>query len=228
MKLIDKQYIKTPFFGSPQMTNWLRKSKNELVNHKRVERLMRQMGLKAVCPGPHTSRRHPQHKKYPYLLKGLDIAHPDQVWASDITYIPMKRGFLYLVAILDLYSRYVLSWRLSNTLDTQFCIDCLEEALKISIPAIFNSDQGIQYTSQVLTKLLQDKGIKISMTAKGRCFDNILVERLWRSLKYEEVYLQDYIDGKEAYQGITNYFKFHNHERPHKAHDGFSPVQVYV
>lgn len=228
MRLIDEQYMRTPFFGSPQMTNWLKNQKNENVNHKRIERLMRQMGLKAVCPGPHTSRKHSEHKVYPYLLKNVEITYPDQVWASDITYIPMKQGFLYLVAIIDCFSRYVLSWRLSNTLDTGFVVQALEEALKRSIPYIFNSDQGVQYTSEIITNILKDMNINISMSAKGRCFDNILIERLWRSLKYEEVYLKEYIDGQDAYKNIHNYFKFHNFERPHKANFGVTPYNTYI
>ena len=227
MRIIDEQYLRTPFFGSPQMTRWLREQKGELINHKRVERLMRQMGLVALNPGPHTSRKHPQHKVYPYLLRGLAINHPDQVWASDITYIPMYRGFFYLVVIMDWYSRYVLSWSLSNTLDPGFCLDALDNGFQISIPIIFNSDQGVQYTSDAFVQRLKNKDIAISMAAKGRCFDNILVERFWRSLKYEEVYLNEYTDGKEAYQGISNYLQFHNQEKPHQIHNGKTPEIVY-
>lgn len=227
MRLIDERYTRTPFYGSPQMTRWLRNQKGELVNHKRVERLMRQMGLMALSPGPHTSRKHLKHKTYPYLLRGLVIEQADQVWASDITYIRMQRGFLYLVAIMDWFSRYVLSWCLSNTLDTRFCLDALEAGLQISTPGIFNTDQGVQFTSEAFTRRLEDESVAISMAGKGRCFDNILVERLWRSLKYEEVYLNDYTQVREADQGIGAYFRFHNKERPHEALDGLTPEQVY-
>ena len=227
MRLIDEQYTRAPFFGSPQMTRWLRNQKGELVNHKRVERLMRQMGLMALSPGPHTSRKHPQNTVYPYLLRNLIIDHPDQVWASDITYIRMQRGFLYLVAIMDLFSRYVLSWCLSNTLDTRFCLDALETGLQLSTPGIFNSDQGVQFTSEAFTDRLKDRDVAISMASRGRCFDNIFVERLWRSLKYEEVYLKDYTCGREANNGIGAYFRFHNQERPHGALEGLTPEDLY-
>lgn len=228
MRLIDEQYMKTPFYGSPQMTRWLKGQRGEPVNHKRVERLMNKMGLMALSPGPHTSRKHPQHKFYPYLLRGLVIDRPNQVWASDITYIRMQRGFLYLVAIMDLFSRYVISWFLSNTLDSRFCLDALEAGLQFGIPDIFNSDQGVQFTSESFIKRLQDRNIDISMTHKGRCFDNILVERLWRSLKYEEVYLKDYQNGSEAAQGIGSYMHFHNTERPHSSLSGRTPEQLYL
>lgn len=228
MKLIDKQYIRTPFYGVPQMTNWLRKQQNEKVNHKRIERLMQQMGLKATCPGPHTSHKHPEHPIYPYLLKDLDIKYPNQVWASDITYIPMKRGFLYLVAIMDCFSRYVLSWNLSNTLDASFVVQALEEALRFSIPYIFHSDQGVQYTSEIMIKLLKHQNINISMSSKGRCFDNILIERLWRTLKYKEVYLKEYVNGQDAYKSIDKYFKFYNNKRIHTSNYGVTPCQAYI
>lgn len=209
------------------MTRWLKEQKGEPVNHKRVERLMSKMGLMALSPGPHTSRKHSQHKVYPYLLRGLVIDRPNQVWSSDITYIPMQRGFLYLVAIMDLFSRYVISWFLSNTLDSRFCLDALEYGLQFGIPEIFNSDQGVQFTNESFTKRLQDCNINISMTHTGRCFDNILVERLWRSLKYEEVYLKEYQNGSEAAQGIASYMHFHNTERPHSSLSGKTPEQLY-
>ena len=227
MRLIDEQYTRTPFFGSPQMTRWLKRQKGEPVNHKRVERLMRQMGLMALSPGPHTSRRNPRHKVYPYLLNGIVIDRPDQVWATDITYIRMQRGFLYLVAIMDLYSRYILSWRLSNTLDTHFCLEALEMALGISTPVIFNADQGVQFTSDAFTNRLESEGIAISMAGRGRCFDNILVERLWRTLKYEEIHLHDYNGGHEAEQGIARYIHFYHLERPHGSLGGNTPEQEY-
>ena len=227
MRLIDEQYIRTPFYGSPRMTWWLREHKGELVNHKRVSRLMRQMGLMALSPGPHTSRKSKEHEVYPYLLRGLVIDRPDQVWASDITYIRMQRGFLYLVAIMDLFSRYVLSWCLSNTLDTRFCLDALERGLQVGTPGIFNNDQGIQFTSERFTDRLKKDDIRISMAGRGRCFDNILVERLWRSLKYEEVYVNDYSGGREAHQGISGYFRFYNQERPHQSLGRRTPEQMY-
>ena len=227
MRLIDEQYIRTPFYGSPRMTWWLREHIGELVNHKRVSRLMRQMGLMALSPGPHTSRKAKEHGVYPYLLRGLVIDRPDQVWASDITYIRMQRGFLYLVAIMDLFSRYVLSWCLSNTLDTRFCLDALERGLQVGTPGIFNNDQGIQFTSERFTDRLKKDDIRISMAGRGRCFDNILVERLWRSLKYEEVYVNDYSGGREAHQGISGYFRFYNQERPHQSLGRRTPEQMY-
>ena len=227
MRLIDEQYTRTPFYGSPKMTQWLRGQKGETVNHKRVERLMRQMGLMALSPGPHTSRRRQKHRIYPYLLNRIEIVRPDQVWATDITYIRMQRGFLYLVAVMDLFSRYVLSWCLSNTLDTRFCLEALEMALGISVPDIFNADQGVQFTSEAFTDRLKDEDIAISMAGRGRCFDNILIERLWRTLKYEEIYLNEYTGGREAEQKITRYFLFYHRERPHQSLDGKTPEQLY-
>jgi putative transposase len=227
MRLIDEQYTRTPFYGSPKMTQWLRRQKGEMVNHKRVERLMRQMGLMALSPGPHTRRKRQKHRVYPYLLNGLDIVRPDQVWATDITYIRMQRGFLYLVAIMDLFSRYVLSWCLSNTLDTRFCLEALEMALGTSIPDIFNADQGVQFTSEAFTDRLENAGVTISMAGRGRCFDNILVERLWRTLKYEEIYLNDYTGGREAEQGIARYFRFYHQERPHQSLGNKTPKELY-
>jgi len=227
MRLIDEQYTRTPFYGSPKMTQWLREQKGERVNHKRVERLMRQMGLMALSPGPHTSRKREKHRIYPYLLNGLEIVRPDQVWATDITYIRMQRGFLYLVAIMDLFSRYVLSWCLSNTLDTRFCLEALDMALGISVPDILNADQGVQFTSEAFTDRLKNEGIAISMAGRGRCFDNILVERLWRTLKYEEIFLNDYTGGRETEQGIAKYFLFYHRERPHQSLGGKTPEQLY-
>lgn len=227
MRLIDKQYTETPFFGSPKMTEWLRRRKGLKVNHKRVERLMRLMGLAAIGPGPRTTQKHPDHPVYPYLLRDLEIVRPNQVWSTDITYIPLTYGFLYLVAIMDWFSRFVLSWRLSNTLEAGFCVEALEEALGIGQPEIFNSDQGAQFTSQEFTGVLEQRGICISMDGRGRAVDNIFVERLWRSVKYEEVYLKDYGDGKEAFEGLGAYFGFYNEERPHQALDYRTPAEVH-
>ena len=191
MNLIDEQYTKTPFYGSPKMTAWLRRS-GHLINIKRVKRLMRKMGIMAIYPGKNISKRNQQHKIYSYLLKGLDITRSNQVWATDITYIRLKKGFVYLVAIIDLHSRYVLSWRLSNTLDSHFCTEALKEALaKYGKPEIFNSDQGCQFTGEDFTKILLSHEVKISMDSKGRALDNIFVERLWRSVKYENIYLHN-------------------------------------
>jgi putative transposase len=226
MRLIDEQYTRTPFFGSPKMTRWLRGQGYE-INHKRVERLMRVMGLAAIAPGPHTSRKHPEHPVYPYLLRGLEIVRPNQVWSTDITYIPMASGFLYLVAIMDWFSRFVLSWRLSNTMDVAFCLEALEEALGLGCPEIFNSDQGAQFTSLEFTGLLAQQGIQISMDGRRRAVDNIFIERLWRSVKYEEVYLKDYQDGIEAFAGLGGYFRFYNGERPHQALDYRTPGEVH-
>ena len=227
MKLIDRQYLATPFYGARKIAAWL-KSQGQRVNRKRVRRLMRVMGLKAIYRRPRTSQPAAGHKIYPYLLSGLKITRPNQVWAADITYIPMARGFLYLVAIIDWYSRYVLSWRLSNTLDAGFCIEALKEALKKGRPEIFNTDQGAQFTCEAFTGLLQQHGVGISMDGKGRYSDNLFIERLWRTVKYEEVYLKAYQDGKEAKVGIGNYFRFYNTERPHQALGYRTPAEVFT
>jgi putative transposase len=226
MKLIDRQYLATPFYGARKIAACL-KSQGHLVNRKHVRRLMRVMGIKAIYRRPRTSKPAPGHKIYPYLLDGLEITRPNQVWAADITYIPMARGFLYLVAIIDWYSRYVLSWRLSNTLDAGFCVEALEEALKNGKPDIFNTDQGAQFTSEAFTGLLQQHGVKISMDGKGSYKDNLFIERLWRSVKYEEVYLKAYQDAREARIGLGNYFRFYNTERPHQTHGYRTPAEVY-
>ena len=227
MKLIDRQYLATPFYGARKIAAWL-KSQGHQVNRKRVRRLMQLMGLKAIYRHPKTSKPAPGHKIYPYLLGDMKITRPNQVWAADITYIPMARGFLYLVAIIDWYSRYVLSWRLSNTLDAGFCVDALEEALKKGKPEIFNTDQGAQFTSEAFTGLLKQHGVRISMDGKGSYNDNLFIERLWRSVKYEEVYLKAYQDGKEAKVGISNYFRFYNTERPHQALGYRTPAEVFT
>jgi len=223
---IDCQYTATPFYGVPRMTAWLRRE-GWPVNPKRVRRLMRQMGLEAIYPKKGLSVPNRAHPVYPYLLRNLTIDRPDQVWASDITYIRLHSGFAYLTAILDWFSRYVLAWELSNTLDAAFCVSALEQALAISQPEIFNTDQGPQYTSEAFTDVLEAAGIRISMDGRGRVFDNIFVERLWRTVKYEEVYLKDYSGVTEALESLGRYFRFYNHERPHQALGWSTPAQVY-
>jgi putative transposase len=214
---IDEIHLQRPFFGSRNITHRLR-AEGHAVNRKRVQRLMRIMGLESLAPKPNTSRSHPEHPVYPYLLRGLEISRVNHVWATDITYIPLAHGFFYLVAVMDWCSRRVLSWRLSNTLDSTFCVEALEDALeRFGTPEIFNTDQGAQFTSDAFTQVLRNRGVKISMDGKGRCIDNVFVERLWRSLKYEEVYLHAYENGREAKDGIGRYFTFYNEERPHQA-----------
>jgi putative transposase len=226
MRLIDRQYLSTPFYGARRMTVWLRKA-GYGVNRKRIRRLMRVMGLSAIYRRPRTSKPAAGHKIHPYLLRGLEITRPNQVWAADITYIPMARGFLYLVVIMDWYSRYVLSWRLSNTLDADFCLEALQEALQKGRPDIFNTDQGAQFTGEEFTGLLEREGVKISMDGKGSYSDNLFIERLWRTVKYEEVYLKAYRDGREARAGIGEYFRFYNTQRPHQALGYRTPAEVY-
>ena len=226
MGLIDRQYLQTPFYGSRKMTACLRRQGHQ-VNRKRVQRLMRRMGIEAIYRRPNTSRRDSGHKVYPYLLRGLQIDKVNQVWATDITYIPMARGFMYLVCIMDWHSRYVLSWRLSNTLEADFCVDALEEALSSVVPGIFNTDQGSQFTSEAFTSVLSNRGVQISMDSAGSYMDNVFVERLWRSVKYEEVYLKVYESVAEARAGIGAYLNFYNNERPHQALDYRTPAQVF-
>jgi putative transposase len=227
MRRIDELHLKYPFYGSRKLSDVLRKEGRE-ANRKRIQRLMRLMGIEAMVPKPRTSEPHPEHVVYPYLLRGLTISRVNHVWATDITYIPMKAGFLYLVAIMDWYSRRVLSWRLSNTLDSSFCVDALEEALaRFGPPELFNTDQGAQFTADAFTKPLRDRSIAISMDGKGRCLDNVFVERLWRSLKYEEVYLHAYDNGVEARAGIGRYLDFYNDERPHQALGYQTPAAFY-
>jgi len=225
MALIDRQYLRTPFYGSRRMTAWLR-TKGHAVNRKRVQRLMQRMGLAAIYQRPRTSRLAPGHRIYPYLLRGLAIERVHQVWAADITYIPMAHGFLYLVAVMDWVSRYVLSWRLSNLLEASFCIEALEEALLRGRPEIFNTDQGSQFTDDDFTAVLRAHGVAISMDGRGRFADNIFVERLWRSLKYEEVYLNAYENVAQARRGIAAYFEFYNHQRLHQALGYRAPRQL--
>ena len=226
MLLIDEQYTKTPFYGIRRMTAWLR-GQGQAVNHKRVSRLMRLMGIEAIYPKRRLSLADLRHKKFPYLLKGLTIDRADQVWASDITYVRMRHGFIYLVAILDWFSRYVVSWAVSITLDAEFCIEALRDALSVSKPEIFNSDQGCQFTSTSFIGVLEAAGIAISMDGRGRAFDNIFVERLWRSVKYEEVYLREYNSVREAVRSLGRYFRFYNQERPHQSLGYKTPYQVY-
>ncbi len=225
MALLDRQYLRTPFYGSRRMTAWLQ-TQGHAVNRKRVQRLMQRMGLAAIYQRPRTSRPAPAHRIYPYLLRGLRIERVHQVWAADITYIPMARGFLYLVAVMDWVSRYVLAWRLSNLLDASFCIEALEEALRQGRPEIFNTDQGSQFTGDGFTGVLRGHGVAISMDGRGRYADNIFVERLWRSVKYEEVYLKAYDNVAQARQGIAAYFEFYNHQRLHQALGYRTPRQL--
>jgi putative transposase len=226
MRRIDEQYLKTPFFGSRRMAIVLA-SEGEEVNRKRSQRLMGLMGLEAIHPGPRTTARDPDHKVYPYLLRGVKIERRDQVWSSDITYIPMHQGFMYLTAVIDWYSRYVLSWSLSNSLDGRFCLEALEEALRGGKPEIFNTDQGVQYTARSFTGRLESAGVLVSMDGRGRALDNVFVERLWRSLKYEEVYLKDYRSVAELVSGLTSWFRFYNDERPHQSLKYRTPAEVY-
>jgi putative transposase len=227
MKLIDRQYLATPFYGARKIAAWL-KSRQHTVNRKRVRRLMQKMGITAIYRRPRTSKPAAGHKVYPYLLNGIAITRPNQVWAADITYIPMARGFLYLVVIMDWYSRYVLAWRLSNTLDADCCVDALQEALLQGRPEIFNTDQGAQFTSEAFTGLLEQHGIGVSMDGKGSYNDNLFIERLWRTVKYEEVYLKAYQDGREARAGLGRYFCFYNTERPHQALGYRTPAEVFT
>ena len=228
MRRIDELFMKYPFYGSRQMSRHLQRD-GERVGRHRVRRLMRLMGLEAIYQAPRTSDPHPEHRIYPYLLRGLAIRSANQVWCSDITYIPVQRGFLYLVAIMDWATRKVLSWRLSNTLDAGFCVEALGEALaRYPKPAIFNTDQGSQFTSAAFTDLLKDAGVEISMDGRGRCMDNIFIERLWRSLKYEAVYLHEMTDGFVAERVIGDWLDFYNDVRPHSSLGGKTPTEIYA
>ena len=227
LALIDAEYTRHPFYGSRRMVVHLA-TKGHQVNRKRVQRLMGVLGLAGMAPGPNTSRPHPQHKVYPYLLRGVNVTRPNQVWSTDITYIRLARGFAYLVAVIDWYSRKVLAWRLSNSLDSGFCVDCLEQSLRtFGSPEIFNTDQGCQFTSDAFTGVLTLHDIAISMDGRGRALDNIFVERLWRSVKHEDVYLKGYVTMPELHLGLTEYFEFYNTERPHQSLGNSTPVQVY-
>ena len=227
MRLIDEQFLKTPTWGSRSMRNHLRRL-GYRVNRKRVQRLMRIMGLEPIYPKPRTSRPHPDHKVYPYLLRELTIDRPNQVWTADITYIPMNRGFMYLVAVMDWYSRKILSFRVSNTLDSEFCIEALKQALRrYGKPEIFNTDQGSQFTSRGFVGVLESHGIHVSMDGRGRVQDNIFIERLWWTLKYHYIYLHAFDSGSELRQGLRQWVDFYNQNRPHQALDNLTPDEVY-
>ncbi len=228
MRLIDEQFLETPFYGSRQMKRWLYRQ-GYMVSRKRVRRLMRLLGLQAVFQRPRTSQPHPEHRIYPYLLRDLEITRPNHVWCTDVTYIPLQRGFLYLVAVMDWASRKVLSWRLSNTLDPSFCVEALEEALEhYGAPEIFNTDQGSQFTSVDFTDILKEADIRISMDGKGRWMDNVFIERLWRSLKYECVYLSEFATGSEARTGIGWWIDFYDQRRPHSSLNDRTPDEAYT
>jgi putative transposase len=228
MRLIDEQFLETPYYGSRQMARHLRRQGHN-VSRKRIRRLMRKMGLLAVFQRPRTSQPHPEHRVYPYLLRGLTIDQPNMVWCSDITYIPLQRGYLYLVAIMDWYSRRVMSWRLSNTLDSAFCVEALDEALELyGPPTIMNTDQGCQFTSLEFTETLKEAGVRISMDGRGRWMDNIFIERLWRSLKYESVYLHELTTGSKAREVIGRWISRYNVERPHSALEDRTPTEAYL
>jgi putative transposase len=227
MRLIDEEYTRHPFYGSRKLRDWLGRQ-GYRVNRKRVRRLMRLMGLVSIAPKPTTSLPAKAHKIYPYLLRGLEIDRANQVWCTDITYVRLARGFVYLTAVMDWHSRYVLSWEVSVTMEEDFCVSALESALRRhEQPAIFNTDQGAQYTGQAFTGTLKRAGIRISMDGKGRCTDNIMIERLWRSVKYEEIYLKDYESVSDLTHALKSYFAFYNHERPHQTLNGQTPAEVY-
>ena len=226
MRLIDEEYTRHPFYGSRRMTTYLRRLGHP-VNRKRISRLMRLMNIEAIYPKPKTSQRNAQHKIYPYLLRDLRIEYANQVWSSDITYIPMQQGFMYLVAIIDWFSRYVLTWQLSNTLVGRFCCEALELALSQGQPEIFNTDQGSQFTSTEFTSRLEEANVEISMDGRGRCLDNIFIERFWRSLKYEDIYIKDYASVSALYEGVKQYIRFYNTERPHQSLTYKTPYEVH-
>jgi len=227
MNFIDEEFTAHPFTGVERMVDTVRQEKGITVNHKRIRRLMRKMGLMAIYPKPRTTTSIIEHAKFPCLIRKMDITEPDQVWCSDITYIRMAHGFMYLVAIMDYFSRYVISWSVSNSLESLFCMDALDEALCLSKPLLFHSDQGCQYTSGAFVEELKSRKIKVSMSGRGRCFDNILVERLWRTVKYEEVYLRQYDDGHDLIRSLREYFDYYNYHRPHRSLDGSRPADVY-
>ena len=227
MNFIDTEFTDHLFTGVDRMVEVVWREKGLVVNHKRIRRLMRKMGLMAIYPKPRTTQSIIEHAKYPCLIRNLDITKPDDVWCSDITYIQMAHGFMYLVAIMDYFSRYVLSWLVSNSLESLFCMDALDEALSMSKPVVFHSDQGSQYTCSDFIDELKAHEIKISMSGRGRCFDNILAERLWRTVKYEEVYLREYSDGHELIRSLRQYFEYYNYRRPHMSLDYKTPAEVY-
>lgn len=227
MRLLDEQYTRTPFYGTRKMSAWLH-TQGYPVDRKRVRRLLRLMGLEAIYPKPRTSVPGIAQQRYPYLLRGMSIERCNQVWSCDITYIRLARGFIYLMAIIDWFSRYVLSWEISVTLDTSFCLEALDRALRVTTPEIFNTDQGVQFTSTEFTNRLKTADIRISWDGRGRALDNIFVERLWRSVKYEEVYIKDYQSVPDAVSNLQAYFTFYNHERLHQALDYHTPAQIYL
>jgi putative transposase len=227
LRLIDEQYTAQPVFGSRRMTIWLLGQGHE-VNRKRVQRLMRLMGLEAIYPRPKLSLPGQGHKVYPYLLRGVSIERADQVWSTDITYVPLPGGFMYLAAIIDWHSRYVISWRLSNTLDGSFCLEMLDEALSTGRPGVFNTDQGAQFTAAAWTGRLESAGVAVSMVGKGRCLDNVFVERLWRTIKYEELYIKGYETVPALTAGLADYFPFYNERRPHQSLEYRTPAEVYL
>jgi putative transposase len=226
MRMIDEQYLLRPYYGSRRMTTWLCQQ-GEAINRKRVQRLMRRMGLESICPKPRTTQRCPEHRVFPYLLRNVEIVRPDHVWSTDITYVPMPRGFMYLTAVIDWHSRYVLSWQLSNSLEGTFCVEVLEAALDLGRPEIFNTDQGVQYTAANFIARLEQAGVAISMDGRGRALDNVFIERLWRSVKYECLYPQGYETVARLERGLTEYFAFYNHERPHQGLANRLPAEVY-
>jgi putative transposase len=227
MNFIDEEFTAHPFTGVERMVDMVWLEKGITVNHKRIRRLMRKMGLMAIYPKPRTTQSIIEHAKFPCLIRKMDITKPDQVWCSDITYIRMAHGFMYLVAIMDYFSRYVISWSVSNSLESLFCMDALDEALSVSKPNVFHSDQGSQYTSSDFVDVLKTRKIKVSMSGRGRCFDNILAERLWRTVKYEEIYLREYGDGHELIRSLRKYFDYYNYHRPHKSLGKKTPAEVY-
>ena len=226
MKRMDGIYTEAPFYGSRRMVAQLRREGHE-VNRKHIQRLMRVMGLEAIYCRPKTRQANPEHRKFPYLLREVTIDHPNQVWSMDITYLPMRDGFLYLAAVIDWFSRYVLAWELSSSLETSFCMEALEEALMLGKPSIFNTDQGVQFTSQKFSSRVTDAGMKFSMDGRGRAFDNIFTERLWRTVKYEEVYLKEYRDGLDAHKQLGEYFRFYNERRVQQALKYQTPREVH-
>jgi putative transposase len=227
MRLIDEQYTACPFYGSRRMTAWLVRQ-GEAVNRKRVQRLLRVMGLEAIYPRPRLSAPGAGHRVYPYLLRGVAVERPGQVWSADITYVPLPGGFMYLAATIDWYSRLVVAWRLSNTLDGAFCQEMLEAALAAGTPEVFNTDQGVQFTARAFTERVEAAGVRVSMDGRGRCLDNVFVERLWRSVKYEDVYIRGYEAVPELERGLTAYFRFYNHERPHQSLGYRTPAEVHA
>lgn len=226
MRLLDEEYTHHPFYGSRRMTAWLQRQ-GYPVNRKRIQRLMRMLGIAAIYPKPKLSHRDQEHERFPYLLRDVDITYPNQVWCTDITYIRLLRGFVYLVVMMDWYSRYILSWEVSTTMETTFCVEAVQAALAFSKPAIFNSDQGSQFTSREFTGCLKEADIAISMDGRGRVYDNIFIERLWRSVKYEEVYLNDYATVRDARIRLGSYFQYYNTARPHQALEYKTPADVY-